>query len=87
MVHLHTLKAYFSLLNVRPPGLWGGSGAADQDAQQEVLQLGQCSGEMLWCCWEQLLCAGLSTVLKEVWYVAPCLNSGAWMFYPGTALR
>lgn len=55
MVHLLVLKGYFSLLNVGPPGLWGGSGAADQDAQQEVLQLGQCSGEMLWSCGEQLL--------------------------------
>lgn len=55
MVRVHVLKGRFSLLNVRPPGLWGRSGAADQDAQQEVLQLGQCSGEMLWCCGEQLL--------------------------------
>lgn len=65
MVRLQVLKGYFSLLNVRPPGLWGGSGATDQDAQQEVLQLGQCSGEMLWCCGEQLLCFRLATVLKE----------------------
>lgn len=42
-------------------GLWGGSGGADLDAQQEVLQLGQCSGEGFWCWWKQLLCVRLST--------------------------
>lgn len=44
-------------------GLWGGSGGADLDAQQEVLQLGQCSGEgfWCWCWWKQLLCVRLST--------------------------
>lgn len=41
--HHHVLKGYFGLLSVRPPGLWGRSGAADLDAQQEVLQLGRCS--------------------------------------------
>lgn len=56
------IKRVFWSLKCKRLGPWGGTVAADLDAQAEVLQLGQqCSGETFWCWWEQLLCVRLST--------------------------